>query len=94
VSISLTVVTKEGVSLGSLTETIKSSVASYVNALGVGQPVIISSIIKVVQSIPGVSSVLVTGTMPVVDPNDHGKITVSDVERAYVLNANNDITVG
>ena len=94
ITISLTVVTKEGVSLGSLTETIKSSVASYVNALGVGQPVIISSIIRVVQSIPGVSSVLVTSTLPAVDTNDQGKITVSDYERAYIINANSDVTVG
>ena len=97
IQVNLIVITKEGISLGSLTETIKTAVASYVNSLGAGDPVILSDIISVVQSIAGVASVRfppTNGTSPAVDVNNLGQITTSSNERAYILNASTDITVG
>ena len=90
ISIVLSVKPKDGVTLNSISDLVKSSVSSYINGLGVGQPVVISQIIRVVQGLPGVFSVEVLSTFPAVSDD---RIVVASQERAKVLDAN-DITVG
>lgn len=90
VSVSLIVKPRDGVSLNTLTDLIKSALSSSVNGLGVGQPVVISELIRVVQSLPGVFSVEITGTTPAaVD----GRIVTASQEKALILSVD-DITVG
>jgi hypothetical protein len=91
VQISLQVRPKDGVTINSISEIIKSTVAGYINKLGVGKPVVISEIIRVVQGLPGVYSVTVTDTTPAVTDD---RIVVGDMEVILVLNADSDITVG
>ena len=91
VSISMQVRPKDGVTINSISEIIKSTVASYINGLGVGKPVIISEVIRVVQGLPGVYSVTVTSTEPAIVDD---RITVGDEEVVLVQNADKDITVG
>jgi hypothetical protein len=91
IQIALQVRPKDGVTINSISEIIKSKVASYVNGLDVGKPVVLSEIVRLVQGLPGVYSVAITGTIPVVTDD---RIVVSDIERALVLNASTDITVG
>jgi uncharacterized phage protein gp47/JayE len=82
--------TKDGVDKSTITEIVKSTVAGYVNALGVGKPVILSEIIQIVQSLAGVYSVQIVGSQPVATEN---RIAVGDVEKAYILNSDADIVV-
>lgn len=91
IQLAMAVRPKDGVTINSISEIIKSTVASYVNRLGVGQPVIIAEIVRIVQGLPGVYSVTVTATTPVVTDD---RIVVSDIEKAFVLNTATDITVG
>lgn len=91
VQIDLQVRPKDGVTLNSINEVVRSSVASYVNRLGVGQPVILSEIVRIVQGLPGVFSVTVLNTRPAVFDD---RIVVSAVEKAYIINASTDITIG
>jgi hypothetical protein len=91
VQISLIVHPKDGVTINSIAEIIKSTVSSYVNRLGVGQPVVLSEIIRTVQSLAGVFSVQIVSTTPAVTDD---RIVVSDIEKAFILNAATDITVG
>lgn len=82
---------KDGVTINSISEIIKSTVAGYVNGLGVGKPVVISEIIRIVQGLPGVYSVAVTSTLP---PVTDDRIVVSDIESVFIHNVETDITVG
>ena len=91
ININLQVRPTNGVTLNSIQELVKSTVAGYVNNLGAGAPVVISEIQRVVQSLPGVFSVKVLSTLPVADDD---RIVVSDTEKAFVLNIDTDITVG
>lgn len=91
ISVALQVRPKDGVTLNSITELVKSTVANYVNSLGVGKPVVISEIGRVVQSLPGVFSVKILGTLPEVDDD---RIVIGDIEKAFILDVTRDITVG
>jgi hypothetical protein len=91
ITMSLQVRPKDGVTINSISEIIKSTVAGYINKLGVGKPVVISEVIKIVQGLPGVYSVSVTSTLP---PVTDDRIVVSDIETASVHNVDTDITVG
>jgi hypothetical protein len=91
ISISLVVRPKDGVTLNSIGDVIRASVASYINGLGVGRAVVLSEIIKIVQSLPGVFSVQIVGSLPQALDD---RIPVSDIEKAFVLDANRDISVG
>lgn len=91
ISVNLQVRPADGVTLNSISDLIKSSISGYVNDLGVGKPVVISEIQRVVQSLPGVFSVTVTGTLPAAFDD---RIVVSDQEKARILNASEDITIG
>lgn len=90
VTISLIVQTKDGVDKITVSEIVKSTVAGYVNALGVGKPVILSEVIKIVQSLAGVFSVQVVSTSPAATDS---RIAVADIEKAAVLDSNTDIVV-
>ena len=91
IQMSLSVRPKDGVTINSISEIIKSTVAGYINKLGVGKPVVISEIIRIVQGLPGVYSVTVTSTTPVVTDD---RIVISDIESASVHNVDSDISVG
>lgn len=84
VSVALKIKTSRGVSLQSLNDTIKSAIESYINSLGLGEDVVLSEIIKLVQEIPGVDScVLVTptpGTERItIGDNALAKISTNDI---------------
>jgi hypothetical protein len=91
VQIALQVRSKDGISLNSITDLVKSSVEVYVNGLGPGKPVVISEIIRIVKGLPGVFSVTVISTTPVADGD---RIVVGEIEKAFVLDIERDITVG
>ena len=82
VSVALSVLPSEGVSLNSISDIIKASVSGYINGLGGGSSVIVSEIISIVQGLPGVLSVSVISTLPVAN---NGSIVVSSTEKAFVL---------
>lgn len=90
VSISMQVKAKDGVDFATITEIVKSTVAGYVNSLGVSRPVVLSEIIRIVQSIAGVFSVTIINTFPAAQGD---RIVVGDIEKAFVLDANRDIVV-
>ena len=89
ISIALSVLPSEGVSLNSLSDIIKSSVSGYINGLGGGSSVVVSEIIAIVQGLPGVLSVSIISTLPVAN---NGSIVVSSTEKAFVLDSSS-ITV-
>jgi len=91
ISVSLSLKPKDGVTLNSISDLVKASIADYVNALGVGKEIVLSEIIRVVQSLPGVFSVQILSTLPVADD---GKIVVADQEKAFILSITKDITIG
>jgi len=91
IQLSLQVRPKDGVTINSISEIIRSTVSGYVNGLGVGKPVVISEIIRIVQGLPGVYSVAITSTMP---PVTDDRIIVSDIESVFIHNAETDVTVG
>jgi len=57
VTVSLEIVTQEGVSLTSINNNIKSAVSNYINRLTVGSDVILSDLIVAVRAISGVFDV-------------------------------------
>lgn len=91
IQISLQVRPKDGVTLNSITELVKATAANYVNGLGVGKPVVLSEIIRVIQALPGVFSVKIVSTFPDADDD---RIVVGDIEKAFILDIVRDVTVG
>lgn len=81
---------KDGVDSSIIAETVRATVAGYINKLSVGKPVILSEIIRVVQSLPGVFSVVVLETLPTAQGD---RIVVGDVEKAVVFDAESDVVV-
>jgi hypothetical protein len=84
--ISLDVTTNEGVNLGDISSSIKSSVIQYVQSLGVGEDVILSEIIAAVMQIKGIAAVTFTLPTPSTE-----RITISDNEKATI--SPNDIGI-
>jgi tRNA A37 methylthiotransferase MiaB len=70
---------------------VKSTTSSYVKGLGEGQPVVLSEIIRRVQSLPGVFSVKIISTTPTANDD---RIVVADIEKAIILDSSRDITIG
>lgn len=64
VSLSLKVKTKEGVALSSISDSMKNSIVGYVNSLGLGDDVVMSEIVSLVQQIPGVDAVNILIPVP------------------------------
>lgn len=73
VAMSIDVKTKEGVALAAISDTIKSSVVGFINSLGLGQDVILSDIVCIIQETAGVESVVLE------DPElETERITIND----------------
>jgi len=77
IQIALTVDSKDGISLNSIKNPVKSAITSYINALGVGKEVVVSEIIKHVQEVPGVKNVQIDFTLPIAN---EGVIKVGSFE--------------
>jgi uncharacterized phage protein gp47/JayE len=79
VSISLKVKTQRGVSLQSISDVIKSAIDSYINSLGLGEDVILSEVVKLVQQVSGVDSCILTYPLPATE-----RITIGDSALAKI----------
>lgn len=91
IAVTFRVRTRDGISINTIAAVVRSSIASFVSSLGLGQSVILSELISIVQEIPGVTSVEIIETLPLaVD----GKITVADNEKAVVIDPATNINVG
>lgn len=75
--ISLDITTNEGVNLGDISGSIKSTAIQYVQSLGVGEDVILSEIIAAVMQIKGVAAVTFTFPSPSTE-----RVTIADNEKA------------
>lgn len=84
VRVELDVTTREGVTLASITNDVKSAISAYINTLPVGADVIVSSIIRDVRNVQGVFDVKVN--VPLVN------VAIADSELAKVNEA--DIIIG
>lgn len=80
ISMTLQVTTNEGVNLNDVTNDVKSAIINYINALGVGEDVILAEIIVRVMGITGVEAVTVSSLLA----STEGRIAVSDNERAFI----------
>lgn len=91
IAVTFRVRTRDGISINTIAAVVRSSVASFVGGLGLGQAVILSELIGLVQDIPGVTSVEIIETLPVaVD----GRIPVADNEKVVVIDPATNINVG
>jgi uncharacterized phage protein gp47/JayE len=81
---------KTGVSSSDIINRVKSTVASYINGVKIGEQVAISSIVAAAGSVNGV--VAVTVLSPEYSPGND-LISVQPYEKALVLNLNSDITI-
>ena len=80
IRVELDVTTREGVSLASIINDVKSAVSSYINTLPVGADVIISSIIRDVKNVQGVFDVKVN--------SPSANVAIADNQLAKVNEAN------
>lgn len=80
IRVEMDITTREGVTLASITNDVKSAVSSYINTLPVGADVIISSIIRDVKGVQGVFDVKVN--VP------SANVAIADSELAKVNEAN------
>lgn len=91
IAVTFRVRTRDGISINTIAAVVRSAVASFVGGLGLGQAVILSELIGLVQDIPGVTSVEIIETLPeAVD----GRIPVADNEKAVVIDPATNINVG
>ena len=91
VAVTFRIRTRDGLSINVIAGIVRSSVVSFVSSLGLGQSVILSELISLVQDIPGVVSVEVVSTLPeAVD----GKIAVADNEKPVIIDPATNISVG
>lgn len=91
IAVTFRVRTRDGISINTIAAVVRSAVASFVGGLGLGQAVILSELIGLVQDIPGVNSVEIIETLPLaVD----GRIPVADNEKAVVIDPATNINVG
>ena len=79
ISLSVSIITAEGVNLGDISNNIKSTIITYVENLGVGEPVVLSEIISLIQPIKGVSAVTFTTPAP-----STPQINVAQNEKAII----------
>jgi hypothetical protein len=91
VGVTFRIRTRDGLSINVIAGIVRSSVVSFVSSLGLGQSVILSELISLVQDIPGVVSVEIVSTLPeAVD----GKIAVADNEKPVIIDPATNISVG
>lgn len=86
VQMMIRVTTNQGVALSSISDTIKSSVIGFVNSLGLGQSVVLSEVVSIIQSVSGVNSVVLVS--PVLEQE---LITIGDA--AIARTSSSEITV-
>ena len=86
IKVGMKVKTAKGVALQSLSDTIKSAIAGYINSLGLGDDVVMSEIIKLVQQIPGIDALVLTAPVP-----DTERVAVGDKSIARI--SADDITL-
>lgn len=86
VKVSLKIKTSRGVSLQAISDIIKSGVVGYINSLGLGQDVVLSEIISLVQEISGVEAVVMTYPSPTGE-----RITINS--NAIARTSSKDITL-
>jgi hypothetical protein len=78
VKISATITTNNGVNLNEISDSVQSTILSYINNLGVGEDVVLSEITVAVMNITGVSSIVFTNPSPTV-----ASISIADNQHAY-----------
>jgi uncharacterized phage protein gp47/JayE len=81
ISLSVSLQATPGVGLSSIKDPVKSAISNYVKLLGVGESVVLSEIVKRVQQIPGVLSIVIDSTVP---PASNGIISVAPIEVARI----------
>ena len=86
IKVAMKVKTAKGVALQSLSDTIKSAIAGYINSLGLGEDVVMSEIIKLVQQIPGIDALVLTSPVPATE-----RVSVGDKSIARI--SADDITL-
>jgi hypothetical protein len=79
IKLAVKVKTSRGVSLQALSDTIKAAISGYVNALGLGQDVVMSEVIRLVQEISGVEACVLVHPEPGTE-----RITVGDSSLARI----------
>lgn len=80
IAIVITVTTNEGATIQDISGNIKSAIIDYVNALGVGQDVILSAIIAAVMKVKGVAAATFNAPIP-----SEERITVASNEKALIF---------
>jgi hypothetical protein len=86
VKLTVEVKTINGLSTNALSDTIKSTILAYITSLGIGDDVILSEVIKRVQEIPGIQSVIM------INPTANTeRVVIQDNEKA--ISFESDITV-
>lgn len=84
--VAVDITTDEGVSIGDISNNIKSVIINYIESLGVGEDVILSEIIAAVMEIRGVAAITFTNPTPNTE-----RIVIADNEKAII--SPNDIGV-
>ena len=79
INLIITVTTNEGINLGDISNNIKSVIINYISNLGVGENVIMSEIVTVVQGIKGVATVNLVAPTP-----DTQFIAIANNEKATI----------
>jgi len=79
VTITIRVTTNNGVNINDITNQIKSTIITYIDSLGVGKDVILSTITVRVKSIEGVAAVTFVTPEP-----DNERISINDNEKAFI----------
>lgn len=90
VKISVVINNVTGVPFSTMQSRVQSAVASYVNSLGIGQPVVFSQIIAAVQAINGIQAVAISS--PLYNATDY-QIIVQFNQKPVIINVTSDITV-
>lgn len=89
-NLTLKIRTKDGISINTVADIVRSSVASFILDQAVGKAIIISDVVSLVSDVPGVASVEVTSTTPIaVD----GYIPLAESEKAIILNSTTDVKI-
>jgi uncharacterized phage protein gp47/JayE len=78
ISVALTITTREGVTLSSISNDVKSAVSAVINNLAVGSDVILSEIIVAVKGVSGVFDVKITSPSTNVAIGDSELARISD----------------
>lgn len=90
IQLSIVVRNRTGVPFASIKSRVQSAVASYVNSLGVGDPVVFSEIISAVQDVSGVQAVSISS--PTYNATNDQIVSQSD-EKPLIFDLSTDVIV-